>query len=77
MHYTHCSVTDFADDPGFRSWAKGTDRPAVACRDHWPEPAAPPDKPRRLPIRQPEKDLNRRVAGPVGRNGTDPAARSR
>ena len=77
MNYTHCSVTDFADDPGFRSWAKGTDRAAVACRDHRPEPAARPGKPRWLPISQPEKDVNRRVAGPGGRNRTGPAARFR
>lgn len=77
MHYTHCSVTDFADDPGFRSWVKGTDCAAVARRNHGSEPAARRDKPRRLPIRPPEKDVNRRVAGPGGRNGTGPATRFR
>jgi len=35
MDYTHYSVTDFADDPGFRSWVKGTDPAAVAFWENW------------------------------------------
>ncbi len=35
MDYTHYSVTDFADDPGFRSWVKGTDPAAAAFWEDW------------------------------------------
>jgi ferric-dicitrate binding protein FerR (iron transport regulator) len=35
MDYTRYSVTDFADDPGFRSWVNGTDPAAVAFWEDW------------------------------------------